>query len=115
MNKQKQVTQELEKPPSLPVTLEAHLYPDQFMDVMFDYGYEALRQHLEAAKASPEALILLENLVVMHTIQMVYCKEQFVGFHWNQNAAETIGYISQAVVKLGGGFASAPLDMIKQQ
>ena len=114
MNKQeKQVTQEVEKPPSVPASLETHLYPDQFMTLMFDYGYETLRQHLEAAKASPEALTLLENLVVMHIVQMVYCKDQLVSYMWNQNAAETIGYISQAVVKLGGKFAPAPLDMIK--
>lgn len=111
--KDEQVTQEAEQPPSLPVSMEAHLYPDDFMGLMFDYGYEALRQHLQAVKASPEAITLLENLVVMHIVQMVYCKDPLVAFYWNQNAAETIGYISQAVVKLGGRFAPAPPDMIK--
>lgn len=81
--------------------------------MMMDYAYEALRQHLVAVEARAEAIDLVENIIIMHTIQMVYCKDQSVSYFWNQNAGETIGHISRAVVKLGGHFAPAPLDMIK--
>lgn len=112
MKAQEEKKQVAEEPPILPA-MEGHAYSDEFLNMMHDYAYEALRQHLLASCANPDASMLLEELIILHNIKMVYCREKLVAYYWNQSAGESIGQISQLVIKLGGHFVSAPLDMIK--
>jgi hypothetical protein len=112
VKQEKKVVQEVE-PPELP-RMETHLFPDAFLHMMNDYAYETLRQHLRAtAQVNTEAMVLLEDLIILHQVQLVYCQNAQVADYWNQTAAQVVGNISQAVVKLGGYFNMAPTNMIK--
>ncbi|HEX6034542.1 MAG TPA: hypothetical protein VFY83_08915 [Anaerolineales bacterium] len=107
-----EVKKAAEEPPPAPQP-EAKQYSTEFLDMMMDYAYEALRQHMAAVKADPTAREMLENIMVLHTIRVVYCHPSKVTWIWNQNAGETIGHISKLVIAMGGRFAPAPMDMIK--
>jgi hypothetical protein len=110
VKQEKKVVQEVEPPPAQP--LERKQFSDEFLDMMFDYAYEALYQHLVAVDAAPEAREMLENLVVLHVTQQVYARNPLVAFHWNDSAGETIGRISKLILSMGGHFSGAPQNMI---
>ena len=86
----------------VPTADQKPLFAPDFIRIMTDAAYETLRAYLEQAKARPEAISLLDDLVLS------LCWKKMDASHpvnWieNQGMAEALGAMSYDIMALGGG------------
>jgi hypothetical protein len=84
-------------------TLEDPAFPPEFLDVMSDYAYQKLYDHLEVLEVDQAALDLLDDLMTLK-VSEIYMQAEEVKPHFNEATAEAVAAISRNVVKLGGVF-----------
>jgi hypothetical protein len=79
---------------------ERPMFSPQLVHMMADATYEALRKYMEIAQARPEALRLLDDLILLTGYDAKKEKADWVD---NQGIAESIGSVSYDIVALGFG------------
>ena len=81
---------------------ECPLFAPEFIRVMTDSAYETLRAYLEKAKARPEAISLLDDLVLLLSWRSMHERGKVTWIE-NQGATESLGSLSYDIFALGGG------------
>ena len=81
---------------------ERPLFAPEFVRVMTDSAYETLRAYLEKAKARPEAISLLDDLVLLLSWRSMHERGKVTWIE-NQGATESLGSLSYDIFALGGG------------
>jgi hypothetical protein len=81
---------------------ERPLFAPEFVRVMTDSAYETLRAYLEKAKARPEAISLLDDLVLLLSWRSMQERGKVTWIE-NQGATESLGSLSYDIFALGGG------------
>lgn len=84
-----------------PPANERALFPQEFVALMADKGYETLRAYMEKAGAKPEAIKLLDELVVLCSYRYT-SDEQLRTWIENQGMAEALGSMAYQMIALGG-------------
>lgn len=77
------------------------LFPQEFIALMADKAYETLRAYMEKAQAKPEAVKLLDELVVLSSYRYT-SDEELRTWISNQGMAEALGSMTYQVIALGG-------------
>ena len=78
------------------------LFSPEFVRIMADAAYETLRANMEQAKAKPEAIRLLDDLVLLLSWRELDARRK-VTWVENQGLSEALGSISYDIIALGGG------------
>ena len=82
---------------------EAPAYPAEFLSIIKDTGFEALKDLLKKIDAPKDALELLDDLAILATIGNIRDGEQ-VSALVNQILGETVASASRNISKIGGIF-----------
>ena len=77
------------------------LFPPEFISLMVEKGYDTLRAYLEREQANPEAIKLLDDMVLLCSWKKLYGAGN-VTYIENQGLAESLGSLSHSILKLGG-------------
>jgi len=91
-----------------PPAVEDPLFGEEFLRLLSDYGYDTLRSYLQKAQVKPEAMQLLDSLMIM---TWAVPKTDKVTWIDNQIMTEAVGAMSKEIVVLGGAYQS-PLGQI---
>ena len=85
-----------------PLANEKPLFAPAFVSLMVDGAYETLRGYLEAARAKPEAIHLLDDMVLLLSWEDLRTRKQFTWIE-NQSITEALGSMTWDILELGGG------------
>lgn len=108
-------TKETSKPPAILEHPEREVpaYSTVFLSAMAEMAYDTLHDYLVAEGIKPEAVELLDNIILLLSIQRIFIQEGRVLYIFNQEAGELIAAMSKSIPALGGHFYTRQGELLK--